>query len=119
MKLFDNQIEVEAEPGQMVEHSLGIAAISRTAVSANAFLDGSIYQSIFGRVVEHLVERAINCLAIDPLQRKLSCKPGSSHGPHAETMARVILGEPAVVYIAQFFQANYAIVDQTSIRSWL
>ena len=64
-KLADNKVELEAEPGQVVEHSLGVPAICGAAVSADAFLDRPIDQAIFGVVVKNLVERKIDRLAID------------------------------------------------------
>ena len=113
---MNNQVELKAETRQMVEHSLGVAAIGGEAVAANALLDGLIDQIIFAGVFEHQVERAINRLAIDLLQRELARKPGSSDRSRAQTMTRVTLGEPAVVYVTHFLQTENTSINEPSIR---
>jgi hypothetical protein len=115
IKLANDQIELEAESRKVVEHSFGIAAVVRPAVSANALLNCSIDQVIFA-AVERLVERALDRVAIELLQRKLARQPGSSYRLHAKTMACVALGKAGIVNVTHFFQTANALIDEGSIR---
>jgi len=103
----------------MVEHSLGVAAIGRAAVGANALLNGLIDQVILAGFLKHPVERAVNRLAIDLLQRQFARKPGPSDRPRTQTMTRVTLCESAVVDVTHFLQTANATIYEPSIRPGL
>ena len=75
-ELAYNQVVLEPQPDQMIEHSFRARAVRGAPVSANALSDGAVYQTLLSDFVEYQVEGFVNRLSDDALCPKLSAPDG-------------------------------------------